>query len=86
MPEKSKKMFPFARSSCIIEMKRRHLEKEVDNMDAEKKKEVLRGPEDICTAVCPICGSDLSFQDNECICKNKACSWHCEGCKSKDDI
>ena len=39
-----------------------------------------------CTAVCPVCGSDLSFQDNECICKSKSCSWHCTGCKSHDDI
>jgi len=39
-----------------------------------------------CTAICPLCGSDLSFMDNECICKNKECSWHCDGCKSEDDI
>ncbi len=39
-----------------------------------------------CTAFCPLCGSDLVFQDNECICKNKDCGWHCGGCKTEDDV
>lgn len=39
-----------------------------------------------CTAFCPVCGNDLVFQDNECICKNKECSWHCTGCKTEDDV
>ncbi len=43
------------------------------------------GHED-CTAFCPICGSDLVFQDNECICKNKDCGWFCDGCKTEDDV
>ncbi|MBQ2817157.1 MAG: hypothetical protein IJF16_04410 [Clostridia bacterium] len=39
-----------------------------------------------CTAHCPECGADLAFQDNECICKNPDCGWHCSKCKNDDDI
>jgi len=30
-----------------------------------------------CNAFCPHCGADLYYLDNECICKNKDCSWSC---------
>lgn len=33
-----------------------------------------------CHAFCPICGSDLYYQNKECICKNKDCSWTCNLC------
>jgi hypothetical protein len=38
-----------------------------------------------CVAYCPRCGADLTFIDNECICK-KECGWHCQGCKEDDDV
>ncbi len=33
-----------------------------------------------CHAFCPLCGTDLYYQDNECTCKNKECSWTCNNC------
>lgn len=39
-----------------------------------------------CSPVCPVCGEDLSFQDNTCVCKNKACGWSCSKCRDDDDI
>lgn len=41
---------------------------------------------DECTSTCPVCGWDLSFQDNVCICKNKNCGWHCDKCRTEQDI
>jgi hypothetical protein len=37
-----------------------------------------------CSAFCPVCGADLYFTENECICKNKECSWSCKECKKED--
>jgi hypothetical protein len=34
-----------------------------------------------CYAFCPACGTDLYYRDNECICKNKECSWSCKACQ-----
>lgn len=39
-----------------------------------------------CHAFCPVCGSDLYFDNYECVCKNPTCTWHCGGCsKYRDD-
>jgi|GEM_PF-3197708 len=50
-----------------------------DAKDHETKKEANAGKEH-CTAFCPKCGSDLYYFERHCICKNKECSWTCEGC------
>ncbi|MGI5899107.1 MAG: hypothetical protein ACOX8S_04185 [Christensenellales bacterium] len=39
-----------------------------------------------CSPFCPECGSYLIFRDNECICKNPQCGWHCQECSNDDDI
>ena len=36
-----------------------------------------------CTAFCPKCGADLYYLGDECICKNKDCSWVCQECKEE---
>lgn len=38
-----------------------------------------------CVAICPLCGSDLSYQDYTCVCKNPNCHFHCDKCKSPDE-
>ena len=38
-----------------------------------------------CVAVCPLCGSDLSYQDYSCVCKNDKCDFFCDKCKSEDE-
>lgn len=39
-----------------------------------------------CNAFCPHCGADLYYLDNECICKNKDCSWSCLNCHQKSNL
>jgi len=50
------------------------------SMEKMKNKEVNKEKVH-CTAFCPLCGSDLYYYDNECICKNRDCRWTCGGCK-----
>ena len=55
---------------------------------AQQNKQTLDAQGNIihCTALCPVCGSDLYYLGNECVCKNKDCDWHCGGCTTADDV
>ena len=39
---------------------------------------------DTCTALCPLCGSDLYHLETGCVCKNPKCNYSCDKC-TKDD-
>ena len=39
---------------------------------------------DTCTALFPLCGSDLYHLETGCVCKNPKCNYSCDKCM-KDD-
>ena len=38
-----------------------------------------------CSALCPVCNSDLYLMENACVCKNATCDWQCKDCKNEDE-
>lgn len=59
---------------------------ELMNMPENDNTSVTKERKLDCTPFCPICGSDIAYLGNECICKNKDCNWHCDDCKTEIDV